>query len=127
MNRVLHAAGCCTSTDPEGRPLISISAWAAKRTMSARAPDSETSPLLQAPTAPPPRRPARKLVWAALTALFAGALVLLAAADAGGDALRVWLGMMPRDADLAARVVLRNAPVIVSAPSGVIMAERGGG
>lgn len=85
--------------------------------MSARVADSETSPLLNLPNGhEPAKRPskARAIIWSLVTIVFAAAVVLMTAANAGNDSLRVWLGMMPYDADLAADVILKTAPVIVS-------------
>ena len=81
--------------------------------MSARVSDSETSPLLNNEQAKRPSK-ARAIIWSLVTLVFAAAVVLMTAANAGSDGLRVWLGMMPYDADLAAEVFLKTAPVIVS-------------
>ncbi|KAI5826734.1 hypothetical protein K523DRAFT_322680 [Schizophyllum commune Tattone D] len=83
--------------------------------MSARVSDSETSPLLNLPNGhEQAKRPskARAIIWSLVTLVFAAAVVLMTAANAGSDSLRVWLGMMPYDADLAAEVILKTAPVI---------------
>lgn len=85
--------------------------------MSARVSDSETSPLLNLPNGhEQAKRPskARAIIWSLVTLVFAAAVVLMTAANAGSDGLRVWLGMMPYDVDLAAEVILKTAPVIVS-------------
>ncbi|TRM67768.1 membrane dipeptidase-domain-containing protein [Schizophyllum amplum] len=74
---------------------------------------SESFPLLRLPSEGKPKpSKARAVIWAVVTVVFAAAVVLLTAANAGSDTLRVWLGMMPHDADLAAGVILKSAPVI---------------
>lgn len=95
--------------------------------------DNETSPLLQSNggTQPPSRSPgtrhvnsddkegntrARKIVWTSLTLLFVAALVFfLGFVQLLSDKLAPWIGLLPKDPHKAALVIMKQAPVIVSA------------
>ncbi|KAF5325762.1 hypothetical protein D9611_000071 [Ephemerocybe angulata] len=80
-------------------------------------PSTETSPLLNGNGAQGPSNEAnakkRGIVWGALTALFAGALILiLGFPDTFANVFGPWLGLIPSDPALAALAILDRAPVI---------------